>query len=96
MALRKNYFLIFTLTFFLLTILSSLVCAGTDEGQQVEFKTITVGLGATITTTDPHNHRSRDDQTVVKNWTGALTQTLPDGTKVLDLAKSITQLDELT
>ena len=67
-----------------------------DPGPAPSLKTITVTLQGPPDTTDPHNHRQRVAQIVVRNWTNALTQTMPDGSHIMDLAVSIDKLDDVT
>jgi len=61
-----------------------------------EFKTIRVGLTDPIPTLDPVDHVQRNAQTVIRNFTDGLKQTMPDGSHVLEVAESITELDPLT
>jgi len=93
MNLKRRMFFVVLLVFLLMSIM---VLASFSGFAETKLKTITVGLGTDIPTIDPHNHRNRAAQTVARNWTDGLQQTLPDGSHVLDLAESITQLDELT
>lgn len=94
MNLRKKIFL-FVLVLLLLCIsVSTILIAGAEQEQK--FKTVRVALTNAPITFDPANHRHRNSQTIIRNWTDGLTQTLPDGSHVLDLAESITQFDSLT
>ncbi len=61
-----------------------------------ELKTLRVALNTVPLSVDPANHRHRNTQTLVRNWTDALTQQMPDGRHILDIAETITEIDPLT
>ena len=68
MKLKHRMFFVALLVFLLMSVM---VLASFSGFAETKLKTITVGLANAIATTDPHNHRNRDDQTVVRNWTDA-------------------------
>jgi len=98
MNFKKRSFVCLLLLFLILNPMISAVFAGENQSdsKETELKTITIALDtASVTTNDPHNHRDRNTETVIRMWTDALAQQTPDGAMHLDLAESITWLDEL-
>lgn len=59
-------------------------------------KILTVALNSKPISVDPANHRHRNTQTLVRNWTDGLLQRLSDGRDFMDVAKSITAIDPKT
>ena len=82
---RRNKKYLFVLVLLLLCTLASAVLISSAQ-QEKEFKTLKVALNSRPATVDPADHRQRNAQTLVRNWTDGLTQTLPDMCHVLSLA----------
>lgn len=61
-----------------------------------KFKTVNVALNAAPNTLDPAAHGDRSSQTVIRNITDGLMQSVPDGTYALDIAESIKEIDPIT
>jgi len=93
MNVKYRMFFVVLLVFCLLGVM---VLAGYSESEETKFKTVTVGLNSYPVTVDPFAHRDRNTQAIIRNWNDGLKQSLPNGSHVLDVAESITQLNPVT
>lgn len=88
--MKKLYF---PIVFLVISFLISFVPGASGKSA---LKTVTVALNAKPLTVDPANHRNRNSQTLVRNWTDGLMMRLADGRDVMDIATSITQINPET
>jgi len=96
MNVKKRMFIIMLLVFFLLGILVSAAVAGGDEGQGTKLKRVTVALPIAPPTLDPWDHRSPPASLVQRNLTDALGVFTDTGGLILNVAESMTQIDDVT
>lgn len=86
------------LVVFLLLLPVLVFAGGQTQAKAAEkpFKVLRVAITDAIRTNDPAMVRHRNSQTLMRQWTDGMLNTLPDGSQLPDLATSIKEIDNLT